>query len=286
MTVSIADAHVHLWDTDRRSYAWLREFPAINRTFLTEDYDGAHGASRVDRIVFVECAGASDGASMRDEVNWVLGISESEPRLAGIVAFAPLERGADVRSDLQWLSRRPLVKGVRRLIQHEPDPEFCLRPDFVEGIRMLAEFDLSFDLCIFHHQLPAVVRLVEQCPDVSFILDHLGKPAVRDGILDPWREHLRELAALPNVACKISGVVTEADHNRWTETEIRPYIETALEAFGPDRVMFGGDWPVVNLASTWEAWIDIVRRLAADMGVPQDRLFVTNAERVYRLGNS
>jgi L-fuconolactonase len=236
--------------------------------------------------VFVECAGASDGPSLREEVNWVLDVAGSDTRLAGIVAFAPLEHGDAVLPELEWLAGRPLVKGVRRLIQHEPNPAFCLGAGYVEGVRLLAEFDLTCDLCIFHDQLPSVVRLVEQCPKVRFVLDHLGKPAIREGLFDSWNGNIRELAGLPNVYCKLSGVVTEADHDLWTESEIRPYLETAIDAFGSERVMFGSDWPVVNLAANWKDWIDTVRRLATDTKVPPDKLFALNAERAYRLGSN
>jgi len=176
------------------------------------------------------------------------------------------------------------VKGVRRLLQAEPDDAFALRPDFVRGVRALADYDFSFDICIFHRQLPAVIELVRRCPEVRFILDHLGKPDIKAGLRDPWQAHIRALAALPNVVCKISGMVTEADHARWTVDDLRPFFETVYDAFGPDRVMFGGDWPVVLLASSYKRWVETVDALT--QGLSEDdrrKLWAENARRVYRL---
>jgi L-fuconolactonase len=189
-----------------------------------------------------------------------------------------------VSDALGKLAAVPLVRGVRRLLQEEKDDAFCLRPDFLRGVRRLARHGFTFDLCIFHRQLAHVIQLVRQCPDVKFVLDHLGKPGVKAGVLDPWRAELRELATLPNVWCKISGLATEADHAAWTPADLQPYVEHAIACFGFDRVMFGGDWPVSTLACDYPRWVamldDLLRGCSRD---ELHRLYVRNAEALYRI---
>jgi L-fuconolactonase len=200
------------------------------------------------------------------------------------VAKCQLDQGAATAADLAELRRHPLVRGVRHLIQDEPDPEFCLRPAFVEGVRRLGELGLSFDLCCRHHQLGSVVRLVRSCPGTRFILDHFGKPDIRSGRLDPWRQHLQELADLPNIDCKLSGLITEADPAAWKPADLQPYVEHALRTFGPGRLLFGGDWPVAKLAGSYLRWLDTARGLVKHLAPADlDAIFRRNAQRVYRL---
>jgi len=284
----LIDTHLHLWDLERFAYEWVREEAVLNQTHDLDAFDaGRNGEVAVAKMVFVECTVSFDDAAAREEVRWVHQIAEHDARLQGIVAHASLERGAAIRPHLEWLADQPLVRGVRRLLQDEPDPDFCLQPSFVEGVQRLAAFDFAFDVCVYHHQLPQVIELVDQCPDVSFVLDHIGKPAIREGHLDPWRAHIAALADRPNVVCKVSGVLTEADPAAWTPEAVRPYLEHAIEAFGFDRVMFGGDWPVLKLASTYPEWVQLVRAVVYDASsAEQHRLFRGTAERVYRLGTA
>lgn len=281
--IPVLDAHVHFWNPTRLSYPWLGSVPALNRVWEPENFAVATQGLGVEGFVFVECG--RDPAQNVDEAAWVALLARSEPRLRGIVAHASLERGAAaVRSELEALSRIPLVRGVRRLLQDEADGEFCLRPDFVDGVRALEEFGFSFDLCIYHDQMPAVLELVRRCPGVTFILDHLGKPGIRESRIDPWRSHLRELAAFPKVWCKISGITTEADHARWASADLRPYLEHALDCFGFHRSMYGGDWPVSTLATTYSRWLGEVQSAVADRSEAERRaLFHENASRCYRL---
>lgn len=280
----LIDTHVHLWDLERQTYPWVTEHPVLNQTYDIDRFDAEHGETDVDMFVFVECTVLFDDEVARDEVRWVHTLAEREPRLGGIVAHASLEKGADVRLHLEWLAEQPLVRGVRRLIQDEPDPDFCLQSSFVEGVRLLSEFDFTFDVCVYHYQLPQVIELVRRCPEVQFVLDHLGKPAIRDGAMDPWRSHIRALAECPNVVCKISGALTEADLDAWTPGDIRPYLEHAIQTFGFDRVMFGGDWPVLKLAGTYPEWVQLVRDVVSGCTPAEQRqLFRETAERVYRL---
>ena len=278
----IVDTHVHLWDIERLSYPWLASVPAINKNHLVEDYRRACGSVQVAKMVFVQSDCAPEQALA--EAEWVSGLARGEPRLRGMVARASLEQGDAVQPHLEKLVALPLVKGVRRLIQGEPDPEFCLRPDFVRGVQLLHAHGLSFDLCIKHPQLANTIRLVRQCPDVRFVLDHIGKPDIKAGRLDPWRAELRELARMENVWCKLSGMVTEADHAKWTPAELRPYIDHAVECFGFGRVMFGSDWPVSTLATDYPRWVatldDAVRGCSA---AELEQFYVRNAETFYRV---
>jgi L-fuconolactonase len=195
-----------------------------------------------------------------------------------------LEKGDAVEDDLVRLAQIPLVRGVRRLLQSEADDAFCLRPDFVRGVRRLARFGFSFDLCVFHRQLANATELVRRCPEVRFVLDHIGKPAIKEGRLEPWRAELKALAALPNIWCKVSGLVTEADWAKWTAADLRPYLEHVRACFGPERLMFGGDWPVSTQATDYPRWVATVDELWC--GCPPAelrRLYVANAEQFYQI---
>jgi L-fuconolactonase len=276
----IIDTHVHLWDPRRLRYPWLVDIPALNRPFLPEDYRAASAEAPPAKFVVVECG--CDSALSSGEVRWVSELARIEPRLRGIIAHAPLERGMAVRDQLVELAKDPLVKGVRRLLQGETAAEFCLQPEFVAGVRLLAEFDFTFDVCIRHEQLPAVTELARRCPEVTFVLDHLGKPPVRSRVLDPWRAQFTALAAQPNVACKISGLTTEANRQDWRPGHLRPYLAHALANFGFRRVLFGSDWPVCTLAATWERWLETVQAAVSSVSdAERHQFFQTNAERIY-----
>lgn len=278
----IVDTHLHLWAPGRLSYPWLAGEPKLNRDFLIEDYRQACGAVRVAKMVFVQCDCAP--AQAWAEVEWVAEVARTEPRLRGIVARVALERGAAAEPEIARLASQPLVKGVRRLIQGERDPEFCLKPDFVHGVQLLHAHGLSFDLCLKHPQLAAAIKLVRQCPDVAFVLDHIGKPDIKSGKLDPWRAELRELSKLENVWCKLSGLVTEADHGAWTPAELRPYLDQVIECFGFDRVMFGSDWPVSTLATNLPRWVATLDDALRGCSPAELRkVYVGNAEEFYRV---
>jgi L-fuconolactonase len=280
--IPLVDTHLHLWDLTRLRYPWLEGHPQLGRNFLPEDFRAAGGDVQVGAMVFVQCDAVPEQAVA--EARWVAELARTEPRIKGIVARATLERGEAAHAQVAELAEIPLVKGVRRLIQGEADPEFPVRPDFVRGVQLLHGFGLSFDLCLKHHQLAATIRLVRQCPDVSFVLDHIAKPDIKAGRLDPWRAELRELAQLENVTCKISGLATEANWAAWTTAQLRPYIEHVIACFGFDRVMFGGDWPVSTLATTYPRWVAAVDEVLGGCSREErEKFWVRNAERIYRL---
>ena len=280
MITRLVDSHVHFWQPDKLHYAWLADLSLLNRPFGPADLAAEADGLPLEGIVFVQADCAAED-SMR-EVEWVSALAAADPRVQGIVAFAPLEQSR-VSHYLGDLRANPLVKGVRRLIQSER-VDFAAQPEFVRGVRLLAEYGLSFDICIRHEQLPAVIALAGECPEVRFVLDHAGKPRIRDHLIEPWATNIRRLAEFPNVACKLSGLVTEADVATWTPTDLQPYIDIVLEAFGPERVMFGGDWPVVKLAAEYSRWAAAAEvALSGLTDTELDKLFYTNACRFYHL---
>ena len=277
----IIDSHIHFWNLSYLRYQWLDNLPEINKTYLPADLHKSSMGWDMEKLVFVQ-AGALPEQGL-DEAKWVTELAQDDARIQGIVAFSALENGESERATLEQLATMPLVKGVRRLIQSEASG-FSVQPNFIKGVQMLPEYNLSFDICIKHRQLPDTIELVRQCPNVSFVLDHIGKPDIASGLLDPWREDIKKLAAFDNVQCKISGLVTEADIDNWTPVELQPYIDHVLDCFGIDRVMYGGDYPVVELAAYYARWVQTA--LDAVIGLSdneKDKLFYDNANAFYRL---
>jgi L-fuconolactonase len=282
--LNIVDTHVHFWDPGHLRYDWMVGNAVLEQVYRPDRLPARGASYQVERLVFVEADRTS--AQGRAEVEWVAGLAEQYPIIGGIVAFAPLERGEAARPDLEWLSRQPLVKGVRRLTQAEP-MGFGTQPDFVRGVALLAEYGLSFDLGIRHVHLRDSIELVRQCPAVSFVVDHIGKPDIKAGLREPWWSEIKEMASLPNVRCKLSGMVTETGGEHWQPADLRPYIDRVIEVFGPERVMFGSDWPVSTLASTYERWVETLE--AATAGLPEAArrgLWHDNGLAFYRLGTN
>jgi L-fuconolactonase len=278
----IIDTHLHLCDYSGIRYPWIEDIPALQRSFLLPDYNLACGAVAVEKMVFVqyEC----DPVQYKDEITFVSQKAQEDPRLSGIVAWAPLEKGNAVQSELEELKENTLIKGIRRIIQFEEDPEFCLQPDFIKGVQLLVGFNWSFDICVSFRQLANTVKFVKQCPNVRFILDHIGKPDIKNHLFEPWAAEIRKLAEFENVTCKISGMITEADHDRWVKEDLKPYIDHVINCFGIDRVMFGGDWPVVTLAGKLQDWVNSLEWALS--GFSEDelkKLFHANAMRIYRI---
>ena len=280
---SIIDAHVHLWDPEEYMIPWLQNVPQINIKRDLDDYAQSTAGLNVEGLVYLQVEVAPPYALL--EARDLVALARENAIIMGIVPWAPLEYGDKVRYFLDELaSLGPQIKGVRRIVQDEPDPEFCLQPDFIAGTRLLPEYGLSADLCCNFRQLGPTVELVRQCPDTQFILDHIAKPNIRGGELEPWSSQMRDLASLPNVFCKISGVATEAQHDSWSIDDIRPYVLHALDCFGEDRVVFGSDWPVATLATTYTRWVETLDELTADWSdAARAKLWRENAIRFYRL---
>lgn len=279
----IVDSHVHLYDPGRLRFGWMDERPSLKRPHGLADLDAARGSVEIEKIVFVEVA--ADPGQHVEEAAGVQALADGDPRLAGMVAQLPLERGPDaVAADLEALTRHRTLRGIRRLIQGAVDPSFCLEPLFLDAVRLLGRRGLVFDICIKHWAMVFAIELARRCPDVSFVLDHIGKPGIRLGLREPWWAQMRELARLPNVACKVSGVITEADHDRWSRDDVTPYVAHAVDCFGFERCMFGSDWPVSSLTHGYLEWVEIVDAVVAGATLEERRqLFRDTAIRVYRL---
>ncbi len=282
----IIDAHVHLWDPSHFRISWLDGIPLLDKPYGVADYRAHTMDVAIEGIVYVEVDVNAHYALL--EASWAADRAREDTLLLGVVAHAPLEYGERVRAYLDALTALgPRIKGVRRIVQDELDEQFSLQPDFVRGTQLLADYGLSCDICIRHNQLVAINELVRVCPDTAFILDHLGKPDIKEHKLDPWREQIQEVASHPNVVCKVSGMVTEADTQHWTLDDLAPYVTHVLDVFGEDRVVFGGDWPVALQATGYARWIEALDTLTAHLSPQVKRkLWAENARRFYRLGST
>lgn len=280
----IVDGHLHLWDPTVLSYGWLTG--PLRRPFGVEELGGAlaDAPGEAPDLVFVQAEAVPEHSIA--EVDWAASLAGRVP-LRGIVARAPLEDPAGTEAHLAAFAERPLVVGVRRLLQSEPEG-FALRPGFLSSAHAVAAAGLSFDACVRAEQLPDVIALADALPDLVIVLDHLGKPdvgapeAASPAAGTPWAASLRALASRPNVACKLSGLPAESPAG-WTHEQVRPFLDVALDAFGPDRLLFGSDWPV---SAPYGRWLGTVSSWLADrVGDREQRAVLAgNAERLYRLG--
>ena len=278
--LKIIDTHQHLWDTSNLEYPWLEGFDLLGKQYTAEDYREAIGDLNVLRSVHVE--GDPAEADVVKEVEWLTQISEEDGMIGAIAAAAPLEK-PNAEAILEQLTGFGLVVGVRRMAWHHPDPQFYASPELINGVKLLKKFDLSFELCANHAQLPAAIELVKATPDVRHALNHCGGPDIKGGQFEPWATHVRELAAFENVHCKVSGIVTTASEN-WTREELKPYIQHLIEVFSYDRVMFGSDWPVCTLAATYQEWVAALSWAVEDASdAEKNRLFYQNASEFYSI---
>ena len=253
------------------------EMKAIQRDFLPVDLRREISATGIDGTVAVQAR------QSLDETRWLLELAATNDFIKGVVGWLPLS-SPQARRDMEGLAANLKLKGVRNVLQGEADELWLRNAQFNAGMDALTEFGLVYELLVFERQLQAAITFVDQHPSQIFVLDHLGKPRVKEGQLEPWKRHICELAKRENVCCKISGLVTEADWSAWREAQLRPYVETVLEAFGSSRVMFGSDWPVCRLACNYSRWGETVERLTDFLSVVERaRLWGGNASRVYRL---
>jgi len=282
VVVEVVDAHVHFWDPGELHYPWLEGRTGLDRAFLPPAYSTAAAEIPITQVVVVE--GNCRPEEARREVEFVERLAAAEPHIAGIVAFVDLgDPNARDRS-FDALASSHKVKGVRQNIQGH-SPGFCRRRAFVEGVRQVGRRGLTFDLCATHDQLPEVTGLVRECPDTRFVLDHCGKPAIRNrgGGRKPWSADVARLAAYENVSCKLSGLLTEAAE-RWCEEDLVPYATKVVECFGTERVIYGSDWPVLTLAGSYRDWYGFTDRFTAGWTeAERSRFFRDNAVRIYGL---
>ena len=272
------DSHHHYWHYDPVEYDWIDDAMAsIRRDFLPSDLAETIAPTGIEGGVSVQAR------QSLEETNWLLSLAADNEFMLGVVGWVPLA-DPDIRATLATLANHRKLKAIRHVVQGEPDPEFILGDAFNRGVSTLAEFDLTYDILITEGQLRPSIRFVDRHPEQRFVLDHIAKPVIRDNLVDPWQNNIRELARRENVWCKLSGMVTEADYSSWTVDQLRPYAETVLEAFGPERVMFGSDWPVCLVACAYGRWYDIVQEFISSLSASeQERIMGHNAATVYRL---
>jgi L-fucono-1,5-lactonase len=260
MTPPVVDAHHHLWDPARADYPWMTDdLAAIRRRFDVSDLLPVLDATGVDATVLVQTR--SSTAESRE----FLATAAATPRIAGVVAWTDLTSPA-VADDLAALREAPggeRLVGIRHQVHDEPDPDWLLRPDVVRGLAAVGRAGLAYDLLVRARELPAAYETAQALPDLRFVVDHVAKPSVRERAMSPWSERLGLFSTLSNVACKLSGLVTEADWTTWSNEDLAPYVDRALEVFGPDRLLFGSDWPVSLLAAPYERVVDTTRALLA-----------------------
>lgn len=245
------DAHQHFWRYDPAEYGWIDEsMSALRRDFLPGDLEPLLRSAGFDACVAVQAR------QTLEETRWLLELAIENPFIAGVVGWVDLQ-SPDVERDLERFAGRRKLVGVRHIVQSEPD-DFLLRPAFQRGIGWLERFNLAYDILIYPRQLEAAAALVSRFPSQRFVLDHLAKPEIGRRALDEWRRDLQGLAQFPNVSCKLSGMVTEADWRTWTPADLRPYIDAAADCFGANRLMIGSDWPVCTVAATYERTMSVV----------------------------
>ena len=251
------DAHHHLWQYNNRDYVWMSGgMDCLRRDFLLPDLEQALGRSGIDGAVTVQAR------QSLEETRWLLGLPKRSRIMRGVVGWVPLTNPGVERS-LEEFAADPNLRAVRHVLHDEPDDDYMLRADFNRGIGLLPRYGLVYDILIFDRHLPQTLRFVDAHPNQTFVVDHIAKPRIRDRELSPWRERIRELARRERVYCKISGMVTEADGRAWTAVEMEPYFNVVLSTFGPQRLMFCSDWPVLNLAADYATWVETVGRFLA-----------------------
>jgi len=272
------DAHHHLWNFNEKDYGWISDQMSIlRRSFTPADLHAEMQLAGINASVAVQAR------QTLEETRFLLTAAAQYPFIRGVVGWVPLT-DLDVEMDLERFAADKKFRAVRHVLQDEPDERYMLGDGFNRGIRALRKFDLAYDILIFERHLPQTIEFVDKHPAQIFVVDHLAKPRVRYSAISPWSEHLHELAKRPHVYCKISGLATEADHAKWTKSQLEPYIHTVLHAFTPQRVLFGSDWPVCLLAISYQNWIALVTqeigKLTAD---EQARIWSETAQEAYNL---
>lgn len=278
--IPLIDSHLHLWDVELLDYPWLKDVPEINKSFSITDYQDETRDLKIEKMVFVQCECLPE-QSMQ-EIKFVERQALKDPRIRGMVAYAPLEKGSEIIPTLVLFKQNQFIKGVRRM--YDDTPEICTNPDFLTAVRLLPEYGLSMDLSIKPSSAAQTLLMIQSCPDTQFVLGHMGKPDIKNDGFGQFKQDMDAFASLPNVVVKISGLITEADWNHWSEEEVSKYIAYAIGCFGTDRLMFGGDWPVVLLAGNYNQWLQALFRYVSEYSDEDiHKLLYDTATRIYRI---
>lgn len=274
----IIDTHHHFWNYNPVEFDWIDdEMAVIRKSFLPEDLKSTLAKTKVEGVISVQAR------QSLEETDWLLKLASETDFIKGIVGWVPLADPA-AEEILGKYSEKKWLKGIRHVVQGEPDPEFILRKDFNRGISSLKKYNLVYDILITENQLPNTIRFVDQHPDQQFVLDHIAKPKIRTNEIHAWSKNLKELGRRENVSCKISGMVTEANYKTWNEAQLQPYFDVVLDAFGPSRLMFGSDWPVCLVAVEYQNWLNLVKKMVSGFSIQeQEQIFSINAMSIYQI---
>jgi L-fuconolactonase len=274
----VLDTHHHFWKYNPLEFDWITdEMASIRRDFLPADLKETLASTNVEGVISVQAR------QTLEETRWLLELAENEDFIRGVTGWVPLMSKC-LKNVLDELSENKKLKGVRHVVQGEPDPAFILRDDFNRGIDALKEYQLLYEILIYENQLPATIQFVDKHSNQLFVLDHIAKPGIKFNRIDDWAKNLHELAKRENIYCKISGMVTEADLKNWTPEQLEPYFNVVFKAFGPSRLMFGSDWPVCLSTTTYNAWLALVKsELKRFSEQEQKAVLYDNAIKVYSL---
>jgi L-fuconolactonase len=278
MSKQIIDSHQHFWQIEKFNYEWMSPTDKIlYRDFLPDNFEQVLQQNGVAKSVAVQAHQSIE------EARWLLELSDQFDFIAGVVGWVDLQ-SENLSQQLDELTKHPKFKGVRHVVQDEPDDDWIIRPKVIEGIKTLVKYDLTYDILVFPRHLKYVKILLENCPEIKFVIDHFAKPPIASGEIAEWSNDIIEVAKFPNVYCKLSGLVTEANHQNWTKEDLQPYINVAMEAFGANRLMYGSDYPVCLLAASYQKVLETYQSFLADLTEDeQNQILFQNATEFYKL---
>ena len=285
----IVDTHLHIWDQTQLRYSAFAANPLFNHPYHVEDYQRDCGQTDIEAMVFLECyADFWDGGGQYiKEIEFVEREAQRDPRIKAIVPMAPLEWGKKVEPMLRQMQQHQTVRGIRRIVEFDDNPrELTLSDSFIEGVNLLSKFGWHFEINVNHTQMDIVREFVMRVPDVALILDHCGKPGIKEGAIAQFRDDVKFLAKRKNLWIKLSDLPVEADIDQWTEADIRPFIAATLDTFGPGRTIFGADYPILLQATTITQWVEILDQAFSDLGLSESEtrsIYRDNAIKFYRL---
>jgi len=271
------DSHQHFWKYDSSQYGWIQAGSVLERSYLPSDLLAELVESKIDGCIAVQAR--QDLA----ENEFLLGLAKEHSFIQGVVGWIDLQSAMASEQASSFAGQDKAI-GVRHVVQDEPDADFMKRPAFRRGIAALEPLGLAYDILIYWHQLEDAIDLVKNFPNQNFVLDHIAKPAIAKGLMQPWHSNITTLGSFPNVSCKVSGMVTEADHQNWNASQLKPYFDKVLNAFGPSRLLFGSDWPVIRLAAEYQIFLGAIQEFISPLSESEiDGIMGLNAARIYRL---
>ncbi|ANW96934.1 amidohydrolase [Wenyingzhuangia fucanilytica] len=274
----VIDSHQHFWKYGTENHSWIDdEMAIIRKDFLPTDLKAVYQENNIDGCVAVQAD------QTIEETNFLIDLATQNNFIKGVVGWVDF-RADDIDEVLKHYSQHKVVKGFRHIVQGESDPNFLLRPDFINGISKLEKYNFTYDILVFPHQLGAVLEFVKQFPNINFVIDHIAKPYIKDGFYDGWAVLMTEIGKCPNVYCKLSGLITEADYKNWTDEQLEPYMELVLKAFGANKLMFGSDWPVCLVAGNYAQVKNSITKFISKLSSQEQAAIMgNNAAKFYSL---